>query len=139
MELLDMIFGVIGVISFIFGIYQYYITEKAAATENSKTVLQAEKLKDIYEGLRGVGGNVDMMVQLPKHKDVRIQEMQDLARAVRNEVYVLMNTVKGEKKRLDEWQYGKMIVSGPIDENLNLAQPAIIPVKKPIQRDQEDG
>ena len=117
MEILSIFFGVITISSFVFALYQRYELKKRAVIENSKVVLQSEKMRDIYGGLRSLGSNIDMIVQTPKHQEVTIQELQNIARGARTQVFALMKVIKGEKKRLDEWRYGKMIASGSLEED----------------------
>ena len=57
-----------------------------------------------------------MMVQVPKHQEVAVQELQNMARGARVQVLSLMKIVKGEKKRLNEWRYGKMLPSTSIED-----------------------
>ena len=118
MGLLNMFFGLITIGAFIFAIYQRYEIKKHALTEQSKILIQAEKLNAVYEALRSVGSSVDMIVQVPKRSEVTVQELQNIARSARSNVYVTMKLIKGQKKRLDEWQYGKMLVSNPFDANV---------------------
>ena len=54
-----------------------------------------------------------MIVQVPKHNEVTVQELQNIARSVRSNVYVTMKLIKGQRQQLDEWQYGKLLVSDP--------------------------
>lgn len=117
MDTLTIFFGLITMVSFFFAIYQHYRTKKHAVIEESKIIIQSEKLGDIYENLRSLGSNVDMLIQIPKNHEVTIQELQNIARGARSQIYVLMKIIKGEQERLEEWRYGKMISSKPVEED----------------------
>ncbi len=118
MDILNIIFGVVTITSFVFALYERSEVKKHELTEKSKVVLQAEKMASIYQELKGLGSNIDMIVQTSKDSEVTIRELRANARAARTQVVSLMEIAKGEKERLDGWRYGEMIRSEPIKEEV---------------------
>jgi len=86
MEILNIAFGVVTVFSFLFALYQRYEVKKHALTEKSKVAVQAARLADIYESIKSLGSNIDMIVQVPKHQEVTVQELQNIARGARVQI-----------------------------------------------------
>lgn len=113
MKILNVFFGLVTIVSFGIALYQRYEIKKNSVTERSKVIIQMEKINAIYEALRSIGSSVDMIVQVPKHNEVTVQELQNIARSVRSNIYVTMKLIKGQKRQLEQWRYGELVASDP--------------------------
>lgn len=117
MNWLNVVFGVVGIVSLVFSIYTYYKTESKKVIEAAKVAMQKERMRNTQHSLIGILHTIDAVVQIPKKGNVTIAQLQDLARVARAQVFILANELKAERKRLDTWQFGKLVESNPEDKN----------------------
>jgi hypothetical protein len=118
MDWVNILFGGVGVISFIFSIYGYYKTESKKAIEAAKSAMHKEMIRNARQSLRGILYSIDSIIQIPKKSEVTIDQMQNLARIARSEAYLLAQQLEIEQKKLDGWQFGKLIESIPEESEL---------------------
>lgn len=111
MDWINLIFGVIGVISFGFSIYSHFDKESKKTVEAAKNATQREMLRNAHLSLMGILNTVDMIVQLPKKENVSIEQMQNFARIARKEAYILSMQMQSRQKALNEWRFGEIIQS----------------------------
>ena len=126
MNLLEIILAVISVISFLLAVFSFLRTEIHEINEKAKFNVMRERLNAIYRGLSSLYHSADAMVQIPKaRKDVSVDELQDIARLLRSQIYSQAELIKKSRAQMEKWKFGKMIPSERIDE--------------PIQADGKEG
>lgn len=113
MDWLNIFFGVIGIVSLVFSVYTYYKTENKKVIEAAKVAMQKERIKNSHYALTGILHTVDSIVQIPKKEEVSTEQLQNLARVARGQVYLLGKQLEIEHARLKNWQFGKLIESEP--------------------------
>lgn len=122
MDWINLIFGVIGVISFGFSIYSHFDKESKKTVEAAKNATQKEMLRNAHLSLMGILNTVDMIVQLPKKENVSIEQMQNFARIARKEAYILSMQMQSRQKALNEWRFGEIIQSNFNDSEMDQAK-----------------
>lgn len=111
MDTLSIIFGIVGIISFIFSLYTYFITESKKVIQASNRAMQLERIRNSKHTLLGILNNVDAIVQIPKKGNVTIAQLQDLARVARSQIVVLAKQLEVEEKQMEGWRFGKLLES----------------------------
>lgn len=111
MDWLNIFFGVVGIVSFVFSIYTYFKTESKKTVEAAKIAIQKERTRNAHYSLQGILHTVDGIVQLPKKGEVTVEQLQDLARIARGQVYLLGKQLEMEQDRLKHWRFGELIAS----------------------------
>jgi hypothetical protein len=109
MDTLNIIFGIIGIVSLLFSIFTYYKAESKKAIEASKAAAQKEMIRNVSYSIAGILHSIDAIVQAPKTRSVTIAQLQDMARVARGQTYLLANQIKIEKDRLENWRYGELV------------------------------
>jgi hypothetical protein len=99
------------VASFIFSIYTYFKTESKKGMEAANVATQKERIRNTLGSLRAILHSTDSIVQIPKQREVKVQELQDLARVTRAQVYILMNQLKHQHESLESWTFGRLVPS----------------------------
>ena len=112
MNLLDLIFGCIGVISLAFSIFAHFRTETKKHIEIAKNAMVKEKLRTIESQLGLIFYNADLIVQIPKSRPgVAVEELQNMGRLIRAEAQLATYYLLEEKKKLDEYRFGVLVES----------------------------
>lgn len=120
---LDIIFGLVSVVSLIFALWQYHQSVITSRIETGKKLASAEHIKHAHNSLHSITYISDMIVQRCKqHPEPSTVELQYLARAIRAQAYVLQSELKIEHSKLKDWRYGKMIESEGISKDIELAK-----------------
>ena len=118
MDILNIIFGTVGVVSLVFSVYTYYKTESKKTVEAAKNAMQKERYRNIRLSLLGIYHSVDSVVQIPKKGEISASHLQDLARSERTQIVVLSKQLELDQKKLDDWQYGKLFSSNMGEDNI---------------------
>ncbi len=118
MDTLNIIFGIVGIVSLVFSIYTYYKTESKKTVEAAKNAVQKERYRNIRLSLLGIYHSVDRIVQTPKKGEISVSHLQDLGRSARTQIFVLSKQIELDQKKIDEWQYGKLFSSSMGEENI---------------------
>lgn len=111
MDTLNMIFGIVGLISFGFSIYSHFNTRAMKLIEATKTAMQKEQIRNVRLTVMGIMHSVDSIVQIPKRDPGSVEELQNIARNTRAQLMVLAKQLELEQKRLEDWKYGKLFDS----------------------------
>ncbi len=119
MDLLNIVFGVVGLISFIFSIYTYFKTDSKRSIEAAKNAMYQERVRNVQYSLSNILRNVDALVQLPKKDDgMTINQLQNIARLARAQLFVLSQQLETEQENLGKWRFGEFIMSDPQPDDL---------------------
>jgi hypothetical protein len=111
MDWLNVFFGLIGIASLVFSFYTYYKTESKKSIEAAKAAMQKERARNSYYSLISILHSIDSIVQIPKKGEVTVEQLQDLARVARGQVYVLAKQLQADQNRLKNWKFGQLIES----------------------------
>lgn len=107
----EYILASISVISFGLAVFSFVRTEIGKAREASNIAVIREKLKGLSVGLIAAIHSVDAIVQVPKGREVRPEELQNLARITRGQLFTLVKVTSQYHRSLESWRFGKMISS----------------------------
>lgn len=121
MNLLEVVLAITSLLSFGLAIFSFVRTEILKTKEKANVALMQEKLRSFYRGLQSLIHSTDAIVQIPKGRNVEVQELQNLARVTRGHGYVLMKAVQEYSGELKDWRFGVMIKSSSL-EDLSQAQ-----------------
>ena len=113
MNTLETVLAILTVISFGLTLFSFTRNYISKTKEQAKVEVFKERLKHLNSGLESLFQSANAMVQLPKKGDMHIEQLQDLARILRSQIYMLSEETKKDQLRLDEWQYGVMLFSKP--------------------------
>jgi hypothetical protein len=130
---LTVILAVATVLSLVFSVYTHFKTESKKGIEASNIATQKERLRNTLGSLRAIYHSTDSMVQIPKHQEVSVQQLQNLARVTRGQVAILMEQLQRQKESLEKWKFGQLVPSVVMGA-------ADLDVKRPAgQREDEAG
>ena len=116
MTTLDLILAIISFLSFGFAIFSYIKTKINKVIDKANLEIYKERYKALHQELELIFYSADSIVQIPKKRDnVDIQELQDKARVLRGQIFLLSKNLKKTRNNLEKYQFGKMIKSAPID------------------------
>jgi hypothetical protein len=116
MTLREAILAAISLVSFGLTVYSFVSTRIKRANEKANVEIMRERFNALYSGLTGLFHAADMIVQLPKaRREIQTHELQDLARALRAQIYFVGEQVRESRRRLDNWRFGQVIESSPHD------------------------
>jgi len=113
MTILEIILALFSFTTFSLAIYAFVDKKIRRKAEEANTMLYIEKLKHIQSSLEAALHSTDAIVQIPKHRESGIEELQNLARISRGQIYKIVQYLDDNQKLLDNWQYGRMIKSLP--------------------------
>ncbi len=108
---LNIIFGIVGISSFVFSLYVYFKSESKKVVEAGKNAQNLERIKNTKETLSGLYNTIDMIVQVPKNDKITISQLQHIARIARQQTYTLSKQMEMEEQQLEQWKYGKLFES----------------------------
>jgi hypothetical protein len=113
MDLLNLSFGIVTVVAFVFSLYQHFSNKTKRVLEEAKVKAQQQRIRSAtYAAITAVEA-ADSIVQRSKQPSVTEEELRNLARVVRGNLMILVRELQVEEENLANWQYGKMIVSPP--------------------------
>lgn len=108
----EIILGIISIISFLIGLYSFIQSEIRKTREKANVAILKEKLTSVYNGISSLYHTADAIVQIPKmEKEVRIEEMQNLARVLRGQLLSHATLIKESREKISDWKYGEMVQS----------------------------
>lgn len=107
MDVLNLVFGLVTVVAFLFAIYVYFKEESKRAIEAAKNATHIERIRNTKNSIGGIFNTVDMMIQIPKKGDISTEQLQDMARVARQQIFVIGKQLEMEENQLKEWEYGK--------------------------------
>lgn len=116
-SLRELLLGVISVASFAFALWRYHESRVTKETEKGKIAASAQRIRQASSSARIIAYSADLIVQRCKQQDVPLSEVQNLARTVRANAIVLLEELRREKTRLEDWKYGKLVLSEMLPED----------------------
>jgi hypothetical protein len=117
MSTLDIILALISVISFGLAIFSFVRNELKKAHEQTNVETMKERLRALSQGLETIFQATNALVQIPKGREISVEVMQDIARLVRAQIFLLSDKTKKERLRLDDWQFGVILKSEVLEDN----------------------
>ena len=111
MTTMEWIFGIASVAGLGIAALEHIRGRIAAANERTNIFTIREQYKALVGGSTAVLHTIDSIVQLPKKRAVGIDELQDIARLARSQLYLVLQQVDESQKALGEWRYGEVIAS----------------------------
>lgn len=119
MNTLEIGLAIVSLGSFGLAVFSFVRMEIKKANEKANIEIMRERLKSLYQGLASLFHSADAIVQIPKAREgVSVNELQDLARVVRGQVYFQLERIKRSRMALDQWKFGELIGSGQLDEGV---------------------
>jgi hypothetical protein len=113
MDALNVIFGIVTVVAFIFSLYQHFSNETKKALEEAKVKAQHQRIQSATYAAIAAAEGADAIVQRSKQPSVTEEELRSLARVIRTQLMLLVRQLQVEDENLTHWRYGQMIPSPP--------------------------
>jgi len=120
-EVWEIIGAIAGSLSFAFAVYTYLRARAQRVTEEAKTEIYRERLRNLQYSLTAALHSVDAIVQLGKQESTSVEMLQNLARIVRGQLYTSIKQVERQRGYLREWRFGQMVES---PEEIEVESPA---------------
>ena len=114
MSTLEITLAIITIISFMIGLISFIKAEKLKIEEKSSVGILKEKLASINQGLVSLFYTADSIVQIPKNRTMSKEEIQDVGRIMRAQIYTLSNSIKETHNKLEHAKYGVLYDSSEI-------------------------
>ncbi|MDR6809646.1 hypothetical protein J2Y45_006724 [Dyadobacter sp. BE34] len=108
LDAFNLLCGIITIAAFIFSVVTYYMTETKKIIEAAKAATTKERLKNLETDMIRSLNAVNMIVQAPKHQQVTVSELQNLARLVRADLRITISKLDIEANKLTKWKFGEM-------------------------------
>ncbi|MCB9300976.1 MAG: hypothetical protein H6566_10040 [Lewinellaceae bacterium] len=118
MDTLNLVFGSVTIIAFIFSIYIYFKEESKKTIEAAKNATQIERIRNMKNSIGGVFNTIDMIIQIPKKGNISVDQLQDMARVARQQVFVIGKQLEMEEEQLKKWEYGRNFQSQNIENEI---------------------
>ena len=107
MELLNLGFGIVGIVSFMFSIFVYMKSEKLRKTELEKNNSHKVRLQTMRSAMTDLLATIDALVQMPKSGTISIAQMQNVARVARAQGFRIAENINDEILLSNAWKFGK--------------------------------
>ena len=130
MSTLEVVLAIISIISFIIGLVSFIRAEFIKIKEKSSVGILKEKLISINQGLLSLFYTADSLVQIPKRREVSLEEIQDIARILRTQIYTLSDNIKEAHDKLEKVKYGELYKSTEIKNIQEILSEESTPSKK---------
>jgi len=115
LDLLNVIFGAISAVAFLFSVYQYVVSRKNENVENAKIREQQERLRGVkYVAVTAIEA-ANQVVQRSKDGTVTLDELRTLGRLARGNIEIILRQLEIEDEKLSQWEYGRMMQSKVMD------------------------
>jgi hypothetical protein len=125
----DWIFGLVGICGLIFSVYIYYRSEIAKVVETANNRIRQDRIQNLHMYLIGALHNADTIVQTSKMDSVTPQELGNMARVLRGQLYAMAKVSESENKKLNKWRFGHMIeTQGEVQQHLEEHEAADVDV-----------
>lgn len=109
MQALNILFGVVTLVSFVFAVYQWFLTAKKGIAEESKTKILFEKIKHTRYSIIGGCETVHLIIQRAKNEDTSKEELANIARVARGQLLLTVRELEAEEERLTNWKFGQIL------------------------------
>jgi uncharacterized protein HemX len=117
MTTIEIVLAIISIISFGLAVYSFVKNEIKKANERANVETLKERLKTLSQNLELLFQAANAIIQVPKNREVKVEELQDLARVLRSQIYLLSEKTRKMRLRLDDWQFGVMLKSESVKDN----------------------
>jgi hypothetical protein len=111
MSNMEVFFGSISLLSFLFALYQYFSVRSKGSIEEAKTRMQLERIRHAKFGIVAAAETVDLIVQRSKTDSTQYEELRSLARVSRGQLVLIIKELNSEVEKLENWKYGKLFQS----------------------------
>ena len=118
MTTMELILIIVNFLSLGLAIYTIVRTRIRKAQERANIEVIREKLTGLHQELAALFHSVDGIVQIPKARDVGVEELQDIARIIRGNIGVILQGIRKYRNKLSNWKFGVMLGSDLQDDLL---------------------
>ncbi len=108
---LEIMFGLVSIISLFFAIYQHFSSKAKGTTEEAKIKMQIERIRHVKYSIITAAETNNMIVQRSKDESVNLQELSNLSRVARGQLIMIIRELENEEEKLQNWKYGMLYSS----------------------------
>ena len=108
---LEIMFGLVSVISLIFAIYQHFSSKTKGTIEQAKIKMQLERIQHAKYSIIAAAETNNMIVQRAKDESVNLKELLNLSRVARGQLIMIIRELENEEEKLQNWNYGILYFS----------------------------
>ncbi|MET8362922.1 hypothetical protein ABZU53_05050 [Micromonospora sp. NPDC005194] len=105
----DLVLGVISVVSFLLAVWQLYLSERRKDREKANLAVVRQKMDSAADSLEAAFATVNAAIQIPKRRKVSVEEFQDLARIARIQVLTSVKALRESGDLIKSWRSGEIL------------------------------
>ncbi|MER7490564.1 hypothetical protein ABTY20_32725 [Streptomyces sp. NPDC126497] len=113
MDWINAVAGVVTIASFLLATWQFRTARRVQRTERERIAQQRERLQTATSAAVAGAEAANLIVQRAKDPSTTIAELQNIARLARMNLALVARQLEEERSRLDGWQFGRLVTSGP--------------------------
>jgi hypothetical protein len=124
MILFDIIAGTASIVSLVFAAYQYHKAKLFETVEKGNNNTLKERLKNIEVTLKTAATTNQLLIRRADENSVTKEELQNLARATRAQLFGAIVETDDMKSKLVEWNYGHLLksITEQAPNNINIVE-----------------
>lgn len=111
MDIFSIIAGSASLLSLLFALTQYYKRQSNESVEKGNLLVLRERLKNIEVSLRSAATINQILIRRADDENVRLKELQNIARALRSQIYSTILEAKNIKRTVIDWKFGELLDS----------------------------
>lgn len=114
MDVFNLICGVVTLLAFALALWEMYKRNKSEIAETSKAELELERVRQSKTSVLACAKTINLIVQRSKEESCQLEELRNLARIARDNLFTVTNELSIEEERLSQWEYGKLFLSSAL-------------------------
>jgi len=116
MDIFNLIAGSASIASLILAAYLWHKRKVSRVAEKGNVSILIERLNNISTSLRAAATTTQALIRRADDHQVPVPELQNIARAVRTDLYGALLQASATKTTLLDWRFGELLVSSKIEE-----------------------
>lgn len=118
MDKFNVVAGIASIMSLILAAYLWHKQRMSKVVEKGNVSILIERLNNIKVSLQSAATTNQVLIRRADDKQVPVEELQNIARAVRANLYGALLQASATKSNLQEWRFGELLGSSEIEEVL---------------------
>lgn len=111
LDIFNTIAGLLTIISFGLYIYEKLKDSKNRQIEKSNVIILKERIRSTMAAIKASATNTHLLVQLGKIESTQKDDMTNMARLLRTELFGTLKQLQGLEDDLGNWKYGELLES----------------------------
>jgi len=111
MNTLEIILAAISIISFFITVFTLVQSKIKKVKDEANVEILREKLRCLHASISTNRDTVNAIIQYPKHRDMKVEELQDIARIARWQNIIILKNLSEYENEFNNWNFGEIIKS----------------------------